>query len=62
MQPPDIITLYATKPLEYLVALSFLLLFVPFWRYVSTPAAESGSWSCRSGTRVPWCSRSPWPG
>jgi glycine cleavage system H lipoate-binding protein len=41
MQPPDIITLYATKPLEYLVALSFLLLFVPFWRYVSTPVAET---------------------
>jgi len=34
MIPHDILTLYAAKPVEYLIAVAFLLLFVPFWRYV----------------------------
>jgi glycine cleavage system H protein len=34
MVPHDILTLYATKPVEYLIAVAFLILFVPFWRYV----------------------------
>ena len=31
MQPHQIISLYATKPLEYVVALLYLVLFVGFW-------------------------------
>jgi glycine cleavage system H lipoate-binding protein len=33
MMPHDILTLYSTKALEYLIAVTFLALFVPFWRY-----------------------------
>jgi glycine cleavage system H protein len=35
MEPHEIITLYTTKPLEYAVAILYLLLFVGFWRYVN---------------------------
>lgn len=35
MVPHDILTLYAIKPVEYLIAVAFLLLFIPFWRYVN---------------------------
>jgi len=34
MVPHSILTLYYAKPLEYFIAAMFLLLFVPFWRYV----------------------------
>jgi glycine cleavage system H protein len=39
----DILTLYSAKAIEYAIAVGFLLLFVPFWRYVNTdlhPAAQ----------------------
>lgn len=35
MIPHDILTLYAAKPIEYLIAMAFLLLFVPFWRFLN---------------------------
>jgi len=35
MMPHDIITLYSAKAIEYLMAVAFLLLFIPFWRYVT---------------------------
>jgi glycine cleavage system H lipoate-binding protein len=46
MMPHDIITLYSAKAIEYLMAVGFLLLFIPFWRYVTgsavaAPAHES---------------------
>jgi glycine cleavage system H lipoate-binding protein len=34
MMPHDILALYSAKAIEYLIAVGFLLLFVPFWRYV----------------------------
>lgn len=34
----DILTLYSTKAIEYGIAVAFLLLFVPFWRFVSAEA------------------------
>jgi glycine cleavage system H protein len=34
MVPHSILTLYSAKPVEYVIAALFLLLFVPFWRYV----------------------------
>jgi glycine cleavage system H protein len=34
MIPHDILTLYSAKPQEYFLAALFLVLFVPFWRYV----------------------------
>lgn len=41
MIPHDILTLYAAKPVEYLIAMGFLLLFVPFWRFLNGgPAAQ----------------------
>ncbi len=33
MVPHSILTLYSAKPIEYVIAALFLLLFVPFWRY-----------------------------
>jgi len=41
MLPHSILTLYYAKPLEYFIAAAFLLLFIPFWRYVQggRPAA-----------------------
>jgi glycine cleavage system H protein len=44
MQPHEIITLYATKPLEYAVAILYLLVFAAFWHYVNSDArAGAGS-------------------
>jgi glycine cleavage system H lipoate-binding protein len=42
MIPHDILTLYGAKGLEYVIAISFLVLFVPFWRYAmgTRPAPE----------------------
>lgn len=40
----DILTLYSTKAIEYGIAVAFLLLFIPFWRFVSAetqPAAAA---------------------
>lgn len=41
MIPHDILTLYSAKMIEYGIAILFLLLFIPFWKYV------------QGGTRVP---------
>jgi glycine cleavage system H protein len=41
MQPHEIITLYTTKPLEYIVAILYLALFVGFWRFVNGEASPS---------------------
>jgi glycine cleavage system H lipoate-binding protein len=35
MIPHDLLTMYSTKAMEYLIAVAFLLLFVPFWRFVN---------------------------
>ena len=47
MEPHGILTLYSVKAFEYLVAVAYLLLFVPFWRYVrerpAPPAPRSPS-------------------
>ncbi len=52
----DIFQMYSAKALEYLIAVAFLFLFIPFWRYVSpAPAreqvAESPGWL---GHMVEW--------
>lgn len=51
MAPLDIPTMYAAKAMEYLIAMAFLLLFVPFWRFVNAervpervPVAEAPRW------------------
>jgi len=43
MQPHDVLALYDAKAVEYLIAIAFLVLFVPFWRYVDArlPAREA---------------------
>jgi glycine cleavage system H lipoate-binding protein len=38
MIPHDILTMYSAKMLEYGIAVLFLLVFIPFWRYVQGPA------------------------
>jgi glycine cleavage system H protein len=41
MNGHDLLTMYSTKLVEYLIAVSFLVLFVPFWRFLNAaPAAE----------------------
>ncbi len=36
----DLTTMYMAKAVEYLIAASYLLLFIPFWRFVNGgPAA-----------------------
>lgn len=56
MEPTQAFSVYQVKALEYLIAVGYLLLFVPFWRYVQGPAAlapqraratrraEAGAW------------------
>lgn len=39
MIPHDLLTMYSTKALEYLIAVAFLLLFIPFWRFVNAERA-----------------------
>jgi glycine cleavage system H lipoate-binding protein len=41
MTTHDLFTLQSVKAIEYLIALGYLVLFIPFWRFVSAaPAAE----------------------
>ncbi len=35
MYPHDFMTLHSAKTVEYLIAVSYLLLFIPFWRFVN---------------------------
>ncbi len=39
MMPHDVFAMYSAKAIEYLIAVAFLLLFIPFWRYVTGGAA-----------------------
>lgn len=39
MMPHDVFAMYSAKAIEYLIAVAFLLLFIPFWRYVNGGAA-----------------------
>jgi glycine cleavage system H lipoate-binding protein len=41
MIPHDILTLYSAKMIEYGIAIVFLLLFIPFWKYVLGPSAAA---------------------
>jgi glycine cleavage system H lipoate-binding protein len=55
MSPDDLLSAYQVKTLEYLLAVSYLLLFVPFWRFVNgrTDAVAAAS-------RVPAGSAADW--
>ena len=35
MQPHDLLTISSVKVMEYLITVAFLLLFIPFWRFVN---------------------------
>lgn len=41
MMPHDILTLYSAKAIEYLIAVAFLVLFVPFWRFAMGTATAA---------------------
>jgi glycine cleavage system H lipoate-binding protein len=58
MIPHDILTLYSAKMLEYGIAVLFLLLFIPFWRYVQGPAGAPALATGRS--RVPVTRAAEW--
>jgi glycine cleavage system H lipoate-binding protein len=51
MIPHDILTLYSAKMLEYGIAILFLVLFIPFWRYVQSSAVAPEPASAK--VRVP---------
>jgi glycine cleavage system H protein len=38
MDPNELLSPHATKAIEYLIAISYLVLFVPFWRFVNETA------------------------
>jgi glycine cleavage system H lipoate-binding protein len=56
MIPHDILTLYSAKMLEYGIAVLFLLLFIPFWRYVQGPATAPAP----ARSRVPAVRAAEW--
>jgi glycine cleavage system H protein len=37
MNPDDFLLIYSAKGIEYLIALGFLIIFIPFWRFVNAP-------------------------
>jgi len=49
MNPHDFMTLHAAKAVEYLIAVSYLLLFIPFWRFVNraTVAVPAHAWAAQ---------------
>jgi glycine cleavage system H lipoate-binding protein len=53
MIPHDILTLYSAKMLEYGIAVLFLFLFIPFWRYVQGPAKAPAVAPAKSRVPVP---------
>jgi len=54
MIPHDILTLYSAKMLEYGIAVLFLFLFIPFWRYVMGPTAVPVAAAVPARAPVAW--------
>ncbi len=51
MIPHDILTLYTAKMIEYGIAVLFLLLFIPFWRFVQAPTRATQPTRASVGAR-----------
>ena len=51
MIPHDILTLYTAKMLEYGIAVLFLLLFIPFWRFVQGGATAAAAVPAHAAAR-----------
>jgi glycine cleavage system H lipoate-binding protein len=58
MIPHDILTLYSAKMIEYGIAILFLLLFIPFWKYVQGPSAVAVP--ARASLRQPAAAGAGW--
>jgi glycine cleavage system H protein len=58
MIPHDILTLYSAKMLEYGIAVLFLFLFIPFWRYVQGPAKAPAL--ATASSRAPVATAAEW--
>ncbi|MCL4813928.1 MAG: glycine cleavage system protein H [Vicinamibacteraceae bacterium] len=58
--PHDILTLYSSKALEYGIAISFLVLFIPFWRFVMKPAPAPAAARVAERPRVPVAEAVEW--
>ena len=52
MIPHDILTLYTAKMLEYGIAVTFLALFIPFWRFVQGSAMATAPATARVAARA----------
>jgi glycine cleavage system H lipoate-binding protein len=48
METHGILTLYSTKTVEYVIAITYLLLFIPFFRYVAAGRAKAQPSTVRS--------------
>jgi glycine cleavage system H protein len=48
----DLLSVYPAKLLEYGLAVTYLLLFIPFWRYVQGGARSTADARARSGARA----------
>jgi len=53
MIPHDILTLYDAKAFEYVIALLFLALFIPFWQYLSGEARPALQPAVQAARRKP---------
>ena len=52
MIPHDILTLYTAKMIEYGIAVAFLALFIPFWRFVQGSAMATAPATARVAARA----------
>ncbi len=59
MIPHDILTLYTAKMVEYGIAVLFLLLFIPFWRFVQGTSARVPA-TARAAAPVPATTLADW--
>ncbi|MEE9118003.1 MAG: glycine cleavage system protein H [Calditrichia bacterium] len=46
------VDIFATKGIEYLVAIAFLIILIWFWRWINRPSVAAATQNGRTGTRV----------
>jgi len=46
------VDIFATKGIEYIVAIAFLIMLVWFWRWINRPSVAAATQNGRTGTRV----------
>ena len=46
------VDIFATKGIEYIVAIAFLIMLIWFWRWINRPSVSAATQNGRTGTRV----------